>query len=94
VTVETCPHYLNFVSEEVPRGDTSYKCAPPLRGSANREAIWQGLMDGIVDSVASDHSPSPLDMKKLAEGDFSLAWGGIAGVNPPPPPHHHPTPPT
>lgn len=80
VTVETCPHYLNFVSEEVPRGDTSYKCAPPLRGSANREAIWQGLMDGIVDSVASDHSPSPLDMKKLAEGDFSLAWGGIAAI--------------
>lgn len=83
MSVETCPHYLNFVSEEVPRGDTSFKCAPPLRGAANREALWRGLAEGVVDSVASDHSPSPLDMKMLDEGDFSRAWGGIACEHPP-----------
>lgn len=79
ISVETCPHYLNFASEEVPSGATLYKCAPPIRSSANREAIWQGLVDGVVDSIASDHSPCPRDMKLLEEGDFSSAWGGISG---------------
>lgn len=79
LAVESCPHYLNFASEEVSDGATILKCAPPIRDSENREAIWQGLKDGIVDSLASDHSPCPNEMKMLAEGDFSSAWGGISG---------------
>lgn len=79
MSVETCPHYLNFASEEVPDGATIYKCAPPIRGRDNREKIWQGLVDGIVDSIASDHSPCPREMKRLEDGDFSSAWGGISG---------------
>ena len=79
MSVESCPHYLNFASEEVPNGATIYKCAPPIRDADNRERIWQGLVDGIVDSIASDHSPCPREMKKLEEGDFSAAWGGISG---------------
>ena len=46
VTVETCPHYLHFVAEEIPAGGTLFKCAPPIRSRANREALWQGLRDG------------------------------------------------
>ncbi|KAK9906326.1 hypothetical protein WJX75_000004 [Coccomyxa subellipsoidea] len=80
ISVETCPHYLNFASEDVPEGATQYKCAPPLRPQANQEKLWQFVTDGRIDSVATDHSPSPEEMKHLEEGDFSKAWGGISGL--------------
>ena len=80
VVAETCPHYLNFASEDVPEGDTRFKCAPPIRDAKNREAIWEGLISGVVDSLASDHSPAPAEMKMLEDGDFSAAWGGVAGA--------------
>jgi len=81
VTVETCPHYLHFVAEEIPPGGTLFKCAPPIRSRANREALWQGLRDGIIDLIATDHSPCPPTMKRLEEGDFRLAWGGVASLS-------------
>jgi allantoinase len=43
--------------------------------------LWQGLRDGIIDFVVTDHSPCPPEMKKLAEGDFRSAWGGIASLS-------------
>jgi len=81
VTVETCPHYLHFAAEDIPDGSTLTKCAPPIRSRANREALWQGLRDGIIDLIASDHSPCPPEMKRLAEGNFQKAWGGIASLS-------------
>jgi allantoinase len=78
VTVETCPHYLHFVAEEIPAGGTQFKCAPPIRSRVNREALWQGLHDGVIDLIATDHSPCPPRMK---EGDFRSAWGGIASLS-------------
>lgn len=78
VTVETCPHYLHFVAEEIPNGGTLFKCAPPIRSRTNREALWQGLREGIIDLIASDHSPCPPHMK---QGDFRSAWGGIASLS-------------
>ena len=80
LSVETCPHYLLFCSEEIGEGDTFFKCAPPIRDRANREALWDGLRDGTIDFVASDHSPCPPAMKRLEEGDFAHAWGGISGL--------------
>jgi allantoinase len=80
LTVETCPHYLHFTSEQIPDGACQYKCAPPIRDTANREGLWQGLIDGTIDFVASDHSPCPPAGKRLAEGRFDLAWGGISSV--------------
>jgi allantoinase len=80
LTVETCPHYLVFAAEEIPDGATPYKCAPPIRDTANREALWQGLRDGIIDFITTDHSPCPPEMKKLDEGRFDLAWGGISSL--------------
>ena len=80
VTVETCPHYLSFAAEEIADGDTLKKCAPPIRGRANREALWEGLADGTIDLVATDHSPCLPGMKRLAEGRFDLAWGGISSL--------------
>jgi len=80
VTVETCPHYLTFSAEEIPEGATAFKCAPPVRERENRERLWAGLEGGIIDLVASDHSPAPPDLKQLDTGDFLRAWGGIASL--------------
>jgi allantoinase len=81
VSVETCPHYLHFCAEEIPDGATLRKCAPPIRSSENREQLWQGLQDGVIDLVATDHSPCPPGMKRMEEKNFSTAWGGIASVS-------------
>ncbi|MFK7992136.1 MAG: allantoinase AllB [Sandaracinaceae bacterium] len=81
ITVETCPHYLCLRAEDVPEGDTTYKCAPPIRGDANREALWAGLFDGTIDFVVTDHSPCTPHLKELERGDFLAAWGGIASLS-------------
>ncbi len=80
ITAETCPHYLNFAAEEIPEGATEFKCCPPIRERANREKLWEGLADGTIDMIVSDHSPCPGDMKLRDSGDFMNAWGGIASL--------------
>jgi allantoinase len=80
VTAETCPHYLTFAAEEIADGATEFKCAPPIRERENREKLWQGLGDGTLDLIATDHSPCPPAMKLQEEGDFLRAWGGIASL--------------
>lgn len=81
VTVETCPHYLHLAAESIPDGATLCKCAPPVRSRANRELLWQGLKDGDIDFVVTDHSPCPLPMKGLETGNFRDAWGGVASLS-------------
>ena len=80
LTVETCPHYLTFAQDEIPAGATQFKCCPPIRSAPNRELLWQGLIDGVIDVIASDHSPSTVEMKFAGDGHFALAWGGISGL--------------
>jgi allantoinase len=80
VTAETCPHYLALAAEDVPDGGTAFKCCPPIRPAANRDALWQALADGLIDCVVSDHSPCPPASKALQSGDFGAAWGGIASL--------------
>jgi allantoinase len=80
LTVETCPHFLFFAAEEIPSGDTRFKCAPPLRERENRERLWDALNAGVIDFIVSDHSPCPPEMKCLTSGDFQKAWGGIASL--------------
>jgi allantoinase len=91
VSAETCPHYLFFASEVagvlgrsaedvVPDGDPRFKCAPPIRSRCHREALWQGLRDGTITTIGSDHSPCPPPMKRLESGDLVAAWGGIASL--------------
>jgi allantoinase len=87
ITVESCPHYLHFAAEEIADGATLFKCAPPIRRRANRDLLWQGLSDGVLDMIVTDHSPCPPAMKFPAvedpedEGRFDLAWGGIASLS-------------
>jgi allantoinase len=81
VSVETCPHYLHAAAEEIADGATLWRCAPPIRGRENRERLWEGLREGVIDMVVTDHSPCPPAMKRLEEGRFDLAWGGIASLS-------------
>ncbi|HEY0716552.1 MAG TPA: allantoinase AllB [Streptosporangiaceae bacterium] len=80
VTAETCPHYLSFDAAQIPAGATQFKCCPPIRDAANRDALWQGLRAGEIDCVVSDHSPCAAELKHLDTGDFATAWGGIASL--------------
>jgi len=81
VSVETCPHYLHLVAETMANGATLGKCAPPIRSRENCERLWQGLRDGTIDMVVTDHSPCLPSMKRLTEGNFRTAWGGIASLS-------------
>lgn len=80
VSVETCPHYLYFDAESIADGATEHKCCPPIRGEANREALWDALVQGDVDLVVTDHSPCIPELKHADSGDFADAWGGIASL--------------
>ena len=80
LSVETCPHFLTLTAEEVPDGATEFKCCPPIREAANQDALWQGLADGVIDCVVSDHSPCTPDLKRFDTGDFAEAWGGISSL--------------
>lgn len=80
LTVETCPHYLCFEAELIPDGAAEFKCCPPIRDAGNREALWQGLQDGVIDAVVSDHSPATVEEKYRGAPDLQAAWGGISGL--------------
>ena len=81
VSVETCPHYLHLAAEDIADGATLSKCAPPVRSRENCENLWQGLREGLIDLVATDHSPCPPGMKRVDEGSFRTAWGGISSLS-------------
>jgi allantoinase len=88
LTVETCPHYMHCAAETIPDHGVLFKCAPPIRSEANRELLWQALLDGTIDLIATDHSPCPPELKRLTPtqrgeepGRFDEAWGGIASLS-------------
>jgi allantoinase len=80
ITVETGQHYLYFSAEQVQDGHTEFKCAPPIREKENNDELWLALKDGIIDFVATDHSPATPSLKELESGNFLKAWGGIASL--------------
>ncbi|GAA1704004.1 allantoinase AllB [Microbacterium sediminicola] len=80
LTVETCPHYLTLRAEDVPDGNAAFKCCPPVRDTVHQDLLWAGVLDGTIDAIVSDHSPSTRELKEQGDGDFGLAWGGIAGL--------------
>ncbi|KAF9590492.1 hypothetical protein IFM89_035465 [Coptis chinensis] len=80
ITVETCPHYLAFSAEGIPDGDTRFKCSPPIRNADNKEKLWGALVEGHIDMLSSDHSPTVPELKFFGEGNFLKAWGGISSL--------------
>lgn len=77
VTAEVTPHHLLLSEDDIPGLDANYKMNPPLRGAADQQALIEGLLDGTIDFVATDHAPHTLEEKN--EG-MSLAPFGIVGL--------------
>jgi len=77
VTCETCPHYFTLTDEAVRTYDTNTKIKPPLRTKEDIEAIIQGLRDGTIDCIASDHAPHTQEEKNK---EYDLAPFGIIGL--------------
>jgi len=80
ITVETCPHYIYFNAEEIPDANTFFKCCPPIRETANNEKLKEAVKNGVIDFLATDHSPAPPNLKETESGNIKKAWGGIAGL--------------
>ena len=80
LTVETCPHYLLLTAKDIPDGDTRFKCFPPIRSANNQRLLKEALRSGLIDMIASDHSPCDASMRKRAELDMRRAWGGLSGL--------------
>lgn len=80
VTAETCPHYLFFDESDLDAIGPLAKCAPPLRAPSEREALWDRVIAGHIDVIASDHSPCLIEEKTAGDVDIFEAWGGISGL--------------
>jgi dihydroorotase len=76
VSCETCPHYIAGTDDIVLGYDTSTKVNPPIRSEVDRQAIIEGIKDGTIDAIATDHAPHHLDDKRV---EYSLAANGISG---------------
>ena len=77
VTAETCPHYFTLTDDAVRTFDTNTKVNPPLRSEEDRRAVIEGLRDGTIDVIASDHAPHNIVEKAV---EFSYAASGISGL--------------
>ena len=78
VTAEVAPHHLLFIDEDIGDYDTHYKMNPPLRTAADRDALLQGLIEGVFDLIATDHAPhTPFEKSQ----DFVSAPNGITGLD-------------
>ncbi|MBD3391100.1 MAG: amidohydrolase family protein [Chitinivibrionales bacterium] len=77
VTCETCPHYFTFVDEDLATYDTNKKMNPPLRTPRDRQAVIDGLADGTIDVIASDHAPHCAEEKDV---EFAAAAFGVIGL--------------
>lgn len=80
VTGETCAHYLWFNREDFEKLGPLLKCAPPLRSEDNRRTLWEQVLKGHVDCIASDHSPCAPRLKEIGQDDIWKAWGGISSI--------------
>ena len=77
VTAETCPHYYTFTDEIIKTYDTNTKVNPPIREEIDRQAILEGLQDGTLDCIVTDHAPHHADDKNV---EYNLAAFGISGI--------------
>jgi dihydroorotase len=77
VTAEVTPHHLALTDEAIRRYDTNTKMAPPLRSAADREALIEGLADGTLDCIATDHAPHAVHEKDV---EYTAAAFGVIGL--------------
>ena len=77
VTAETCPHYFSVTDEIIRTYDTNTKVNPPIREEMDKQAILEGLKDGTLDCIVTDHAPHHADDKNV---EYDLAAFGISGI--------------
>ena len=77
VTAETCPHYYAVTDEVIKSFDTRTKVNPPIREEVDRQAILEGLKDGTLDCIVTDHAPHHINDKNV---EYNLAAFGISGI--------------
>ena len=77
VTAETCPHYYSFTDEVIRSYDTNTKVNPPIREEIDKQAILEGLKDGTLDCIVTDHAPHHVDDKNV---EYNLAAFGLSGI--------------
>jgi len=77
VTAEVCPHHFTLIDEDITDYDANYKMSPPLRSKKDRDALLQGLQDGTIGVIATDHAPHHEDEKNC---EFEKAMNGIVGL--------------
>ena len=77
VTAEVTPHHFTLLDDNIGKFDTNYKMNPPLRSAADRDAMIEGLIDGTMDVIATDHAPHAFHEKQV---EFERASFGIAGL--------------
>jgi dihydropyrimidinase len=85
IHTETCPHYLYLEQSHLEAGEQDFVCAPPLRGAADRSALWAALGDGDIEVVGTDHCPFTAEDRRRGTcgsgwSDFSQIPGGLSGV--------------
>ena len=81
IFVETCPQYLEFTCDVYKREDgRSFVCSPPIKGQESQDALWKAVMDGSIDTVATDHCPFMSYEKDWGKDDFTKIPNGCAGV--------------
>jgi len=81
VYAETCPHYLTLTEEVYKRPDgANFICSPPLRSQSDIDALWEGISDGTISTIGSDHCGFGKDQKATGEGDFSRTPNGLPGI--------------
>ena len=81
IYVETCPQYLEFTSNVYKRSDgRNFICSPPMKGEESRQALWQAIQMGFIDTVATDHCPFQSYEKDWGKDDFTKVPNGCAGV--------------
>jgi dihydroorotase (multifunctional complex type) len=75
--VETCPHYLYFTEDDLRKGGSFYKCAPTLRDKETVRKMWEMLDKGYIDTIASDHVPTPRDILEKSNEDLMSGGAGM-----------------
>ena len=81
VYAETCPHYLAFTSDVYKRDNArNFVCSPTIKGAESRDALWEGIRNGVIDTVATDHCPFKQHEKDWGIYDFTKIPNGCAGI--------------
>ena len=80
LTAETCPHYLTFTRGDMKKQGPYLKMNPSLKGPKDVQALWEGLRDGTIDMVTSEHAPGERVEKEVGWTDIWKAWGGVPAI--------------